>query len=325
MTHQTKWYIHPILIFVSSVVALAASLFLYIYWYVGVSSVLKDVVRRNNLDPSHFFELQTWVVILVLSILVGFILAGMFVIFVYNQKTLRFYRLQNNFLNNFTHELKTPVTSLKLYLETFMKHDLPRQDQQKYLGFMIRDVDRLSGNISRILDLARIESRSYGGEFVTTGLVQTVEDFCRTNAHLFQGADIRIHNPSGAAFVYPVNVPLFEMLLMNLLTNAIKYNTSDRPSVDIRFLPQKRKWHIRFEDNGVGIEKSEIRKVFRKFYQVGRSDDMSARGSGLGLYMVRQIAKIHRGKITAESHGAGKGSVFTLALPQRKQPAAAGT
>lgn len=325
MTDQLKWYIHPILIFVSSIVALAVSLFLYIYWYVGVSSVLKDVVRSHNLDPKHFFELQTWVVILVLSILVGFILAGMFAIFVYNQKTLRFYRLQNNFLNTFTHELKTPVTSLKLYLETFMKHDLPREERQKFLGFMIRDVNRLSGNISRILDLARIESRSYGGEFVTSNLVQTAEDFCRSNAHLFPGADIRIHPPAGEAVAYPLNVPLFEMLLTNLLTNAIKYNTSERPAIDIRFLPQKRKWHIRFEDNGVGIEKSELRKIFRKFYQVGRSDDMSARGSGLGLYMVRHIAKIHRGKITAESHGAGRGSVFTLVLPRRRQPAAART
>jgi len=318
MENQPKWYFHPILIFISSVVALAASLFLYIYWYVEVSSGLQNIVRRHNLDPSGFYEAQTWVVILVLSILVGIILAGMLIIFIYNQKTLQFYRLQHNFINNFTHELKTPVTSLKLYLETFQKHELSREDQLKYLGFMIRDVNRLSENISRILDLARIESRRHEGEFVESDLVQIVEAFGEANAHLFQGSDIRVQNPSGRSFVYPVNVPLFEMLLMNLLTNAIKYNTSERPAVDIRFVPQNRRLDIRFEDNGIGLEKKERRKIFKKFYQVGRSDDRSAKGSGLGLYLVQQIVRIHKGRIGAESRGTGKGSVFTLTLPLRQ-------
>jgi two-component system phosphate regulon sensor histidine kinase PhoR len=322
MENHPKWYFHPVLIFISSVVALAASLFLYIYWYMEVSSGLKDVVRKYNLDTARFYEAQTWVVILVLSILVGIILAGMLIIFIYNQKTLQFYRLQHNFINNFTHELKTPVTSLKLYLETFQRHELSREDQMKYLGYMIRDVNRLSDNISRILDLARIESRSHEGEFIESDLVQIVEAFCKANTHLFQGSDIRVHNPSGSAFVYHVNVPLFEMLLMNLLTNAIKYNASERPSVDIRFVPQKRRLDIQFEDNGIGLEKKEIRKIFKKFYQVGRSDDRSAKGSGLGLYLVQQIVRIHKGKIKAESMGAGQGSVFTLSLPLRKPQAA---
>jgi len=322
MENQPKWYFHPILIFIFSVVALAASLFLYIYWYVEVSSGLKEVVRRYDLDPARFYEAQTWVVILVLSILVGIILAGMLIIFIYNQKTLQFYRLQHNFINNFTHELKTPVTSLRLYLETFQKHELPREDQLKYLGYMIRDVNRLSDNISRILDLARIESRSHEGEFVDADLVQTVDAFCRTNAHLFQGCSIEVHNPSNRSHEYPINVPLFEMLLMNLLTNAVKYNASEKPKIDIRFVPQKRRLDIHFEDNGIGLEKKEIRKIFKKFYQAGRSDDRSAKGSGLGLYLVRQIVRIHKGKIRAESRGAGQGSVFTLTLPLPKARAA---
>lgn len=322
MVHQLKWYLHPALVFIFSILALAASLFLYIYWYVEVSAGLKNLAHRYGLDPSHFFEAQTWVVILVLSILMGLILVGMVIIFIYNQKTLQFYRLQNNFINNFTHELKTPATSLKLYLETFRRHELSREDQLKYIGYMIQDVNRLSDNIGRILDLARIESRSYGGEFVKADLVETVEGFLRTNAHLFQGCEIQTHNPSGEAFPCPVNPALFEILLMNLLTNAIKYNTSETPRIDIRFALQKRTLQIRFEDNGIGIEKGNIRKIFGKFYQVGRSDDMSAKGSGLGLYLVRHIARIHKGKIAAESPGTGKGSVFTLTLPFHAKKAA---
>jgi len=320
MIDQLKWYFHPITVFVFSILALAASLVLYIYWYVEVSAGLHEVVRKYNLDAHQFFEAQTWVVILVLSILVGIILVGLFIIFVYNQKTLRFYRLQNNFINNFTHELKTPVTSLKLYLETFAKYDLPREDRLKYLGYMIQDVERLSAHIGRILDLARIESKSYGEEFETADPVSITQQFLRTNAHLFRNCDVQIHNPSGGAFSCFINTPLFEMLLMNLLTNAIKYNAAERPRIDIHFELQKRKLNIRFEDNGIGMEKGELKKIFRKFYQVGRADDMTAKGSGLGLYLVRHIARMHKGEIAAESSGPGQGSTFTLKLPLLIQP-----
>ena len=111
---QLKWLIHPIMIFIFSIITVAMSLVLYIYWYVEISSGLKGVIEKANLDPGQVLAPQTWVVILILSILVGIILMGIFIIFVYNQKTLQLYRLQRSFINNFTHELKTPVTSLKL-------------------------------------------------------------------------------------------------------------------------------------------------------------------------------------------------------------------
>ena len=110
---------------------------------------------------------------------------------------------------------------------------------------------------------------------------------------------------------------MFEMLLMNLGTNAIKYNHAEIPRIDITFEKQNRKLIIRFKDNGIGIDKSELKKIFKKFYQVGHADDMSAKGSGLGLYLADHIAKIHKGKITAESAGPGKGTTFNLILPLR--------
>jgi len=252
---RTKWFFHPIVVFVFSIVALAMSLILYIYWYMEVSAGLREVVVNHNLDPSQFFELKTWVVILILSILVGIILVGIFIIFVYNLKTSQLYRLQKSFINNFTHELKTPVTSLKLYLETFLKHELTRSDQVKYLGYMIKDVGRLSENINHILDLAKFESRSYAKELVITDLVQEVERFCQNNAQLFGTCEINVCNLTGRVFSYPINPFLFEMLLMNLLTNAVKYNDSEVPRVDITFELGKKKLHLRFKDNGIGIEK----------------------------------------------------------------------
>ena len=316
MLKQTRWYVHPILIFALSTITLGISLFLYIYWYVTVSSSLKSIIARYQLDPNQFFEAQTWVVILVLSILVGIILIGILIIFNYNMKSLQLYRLQNSFINNFTHELKTPVTSLKIFLETFARHEIPREEQLKYIGFMLQDIERLSLNINSILNVARMESKVYEGEFTAVKIVEFVRNFLAGNSHIFRDSEIRVEDTDGRDYVLELNVPLFEILLMNIFTNAIRYNDSEKPRVDVSFGLQDKMLQVRFRDNGIGIAKNERKKIFRKFYQGSRHEDrVLVRGSGIGLYMVQQIAKLHKGKIAADSEGAGKGSVFTLSLP----------
>ena len=312
---RSKWFFHPILIFIFSIFALGLSLFLYIYWYIEVSAGLNDLIARFSLDPDEVLESHTWVVILVLSILVGIILVGIFIAFIYYYKLLQLYRLQHNFISNFTHELKTPVTSLKLYLETFLKHDLSQEDRKKYVRYMIQDVGRLSDNINSILNLARIESKNYVGEFVETDVVSVVKQFYLDNEYLFQECEIVVHDLPGLSFKFEIDRPLLEMLLMNLTTNAIKYNESETPRLDVFFEARDEGLTIRFADNGIGIEQSEIKKIFRKFYQVGRSDDMSAKGSGLGLYLIQNIVRIHKWKIRAELDPKSAGSVFILEMP----------
>lgn len=117
-----------------------------------------------------------------------------------------------------------------------------------------------------------------------------------------------------------INPPLFEILLLNLLTNAMKYNQSEQPMVNIDIESKHNNLFVQFADNGIGFQKSEKKKIFRKFYQVGHSDDMTAKGAGLGLHLVQQIARIHKGKVTAESKGKGLGAVFTLKLPLAQEP-----
>ena len=310
---------NPIIILVFSITALSASLFLYIYWYIEVSGLLKNVVNNFNIDPEQILEPQTWVVILVLSILVGIILMGIFIIFLYNHKTLQLYRLQHNFINNFTHELKTPVTSLKLYLETMKKYNLPRQDRIRYLDFMLSDVNRLSENINSILNLAKIENKSYKKEFMRTDIIKAVERFLRNNKHLFHGCKIKIHKSLNKPLLYRINLPLFEMLLMNIMTNAVKYNESKIPEINIDFQFKDKKLHVLFKDNGIGLSKDETKKIFKKFYRSKKSDNIFAKGTGLGLSLVQTIAKIHKGKVIAENNENSTGSVFTLILPDNKK------
>lgn len=312
---RTYRFFHPLLIFVICIVALGSSLILYIYWYMEVSSGIKSVVRKFNLDSGQILTADTWVVILVLSVLVGTILLGMLMIFVYSQKMVQLYRLQRNFINNFTHELKTPVASLNLYLETFQKYELKRNKQLKYIEYMLVDVKRLSGNITRILNLARIENRNYAAEFSWLDPAEVIKRFLEKNSHLFENCKVRLNDRKKQRQYLRINTSLFEILLMNLITNAIKYNASDMPVIDILVQPTSGKLKIDVSDNGIGFNASERKKIFKKFYQIGSPDDMTAKGSGIGLYLAQSIAKIHKGRLSASSNGPGQGATLHLVLP----------
>jgi two-component system, OmpR family, phosphate regulon sensor histidine kinase PhoR len=312
---RTYRYIHPIIIFVISILALGTSLILYIYWYIEVSSGIQAVVQKFNLDSTQILTAETWVVILVLSILVGTILLGMFTIFVYSQKMVQLYRLQRNFINNFTHELKTPVASLSLYLETFKKYELARDEQLKYIDYMLVDVQRLSGHVTSILNLAKIENKKYTAEFSWLDPTELIDRFLEKNAHLFENCQVQISNRMAQPYLLRINPSLFDILMMNFMTNAIKYSSAERPRIDIQVQQVSGKLQIQVKDNGIGFDASERKKIFRKFYQIGSSDDMSAKGSGIGLYLAQNIAKIHKGRISASSAGAGHGATFTLTLP----------
>lgn len=318
---RTLWLFHPISIFVFSIIALGLSLFLYIYWYIEVSAGLMAIIQKTNLDPNQFVAWQTWVVIMVMSILVGIILVGIFLIFIYQRKTLALYRSQRKFINSFTHELKTPTASLQLYLETFAKHELTRDKQLKYLNYMLEDVARLSDNINGILNLARIEAKIFGGKFVIVDLVAVVEEFCRKNGQLFRGSEILIDTPPIQGYYCSIDHSLFQVLMMNLLSNGIRHNKNNRPQVRITFSDTKKNIQLHLADNGVGFEKSQINKIFRKFFQIEESGWDHAGGTGLGLYMVEQVVRLHKGRITAQSEGLGKGARFTVSLPKREPPA----
>ncbi len=313
---RTFWFIHPVAIFVYSIIALVLSLFLYIYWYVEVSSGLQRVIAKTNLDPEQFVAWQTWVVIMVLSILVAIILLGIILVFVYQRKTLALYRSQHKFINSFTHELKTPVTSLQLYLETLNRVELPRDKQKKYLGYMLDDVSRLTNNINGILNLARLEARVQGVEFVVVDLVEEVVNFYRKNEQLFRKSEILVNKSVGQRYFCSINRSLFQMMLMNLLSNGIRYNKNDHPKIIVSFSQKENNVQLTIADNGVGFEQSQARKVFKKFFQIEQQGLTHAGGTGLGLYMVDQVVRLHKGKVTAHSDGPGKGSQFVVSLPR---------
>ncbi len=314
--NPSRWYLHPVFIFACSIFALATFLVLTVGLYMEIRSALEIIILKFHIDPQTIFPSQTGMTILVLTLLIVVVMAGIFLAFIYYQKTVNLFRLQHNFIYNFTHELKTPVTSLRIYLETFVRHPMEPEDVKKYSENMLKDVNRLTENIDRILNLARIESQNFGSKVTRGSLVSLVEEFCDKNASMFRNLDIQIKNPTGGRFEHPVNLFLFEILLMNIVSNSIKYNESPKPVLSIVFKSYLQKVTIEFIDNGIGVNKREAKKIFRKFYQAAGRNDSSINGSGLGLYLVSSIAMIHGWRASVSSEGKGHGAKFTITIPR---------
>lgn len=310
---KSRWFFHPLFIFIFSLIALGTSLFIYIRSYLRVNAALQELVLRYKLNSGQILQTETWVVVLALSVLISVIITGLIVIYIYYRKMIQLYRQQQNFINGFTHELKTPIASLQLFLETFSRHELARDDQIKYLDFMKRDTKRLAENVNRILNLGRLEDKNFKADFIEQDLVQLIEHFLKNTPHLFEDGKVTFKSDIKKCLMLIDNA-LFEMLLMNLITNALIYNKSSEKIVELRVYELGNKVVLEVKDNGVGFDKAHSKKIFKKFYQIGKT----TKGSGLGLYIVQSIARLHKGDIEAFSLGIGKGSVFKVIFKKVK-------
>ncbi|MGE4520708.1 MAG: sensor histidine kinase [Desulfobacteraceae bacterium] len=307
-----KSFINAVLVLFVSVAALGISLFLYIYWFIKVKQGLIGLAEKFNIHNEYIFGPETWSVILILSILVALIIFGLFIIYIYFQKMFMLYRLQRNFIRGFTHELKTPVTSISLYIDTFSKHELDRKSQLKYLEYMQKDVKRLYTQIQRILNLARLESKIDKLSFDRVNIRKFIEDIYFSYPNIKKNLDLQIEKKN---LFIEIDKGLFEMLLTNIFNNAVKYNNQSKPSLKISFETKKKKLMIFFSDNGIGLKRRDLKKIFRQFYQVDKNEKKE--GTGLGLYLSQMIARRHRGVLSAASEGLNRGTTIILALKVR--------
>jgi len=312
---KPRWILHPLVIFILSTAAVVTSLFLYIYWYMRVTTNLDAILIRFNVDRNEVLASRVWVVILILSVLMAVMFTGTFIIFLYHQKLSKLYALQQNFIHTFTHELKTPVTSLKLYLDTALKYRLYTEEQRKYIDYMVQDVSRLSGTINRMLMIAKLESGHFQEHFEYVDLAEFIQSFLKTHSDLTRKGVVMFHPTESGPFRCRINETLFEVVLSNLITNAFRYNQSETPRVDIYLERESDSIIIRIVDNGIGIPSSEVDKIFRKFYKIEKPGQNNTTGSGLGLYLVKSIARAHKARVFATSPGLGKGSEFVFMLP----------
>jgi two-component system, OmpR family, sensor histidine kinase SenX3 len=261
-------------------------------------------------------------VILFLLIIAGLVLNTIFLV-----REIRRNEQHDSFINAVTHELKTPVASIRLYLQTLQTRELDETKRQEFYRIMLDDSDRLLHTIEQVL---RAGSEGSGSQFhrrsrtpVDLGeILRESVALARTRFHLEPDALRHEERLSGARPIVLGEPDELRAAVWNLIDNAVKYSPGP-VDISVRLEEVEGRLAIRVTDRGIGISPEELKRIFRRFYRVPPSVALRAKGSGLGLFIVRSVARRHGGRAYAESAGTGQGSTFTLLLPRAPGAAAA--
>ncbi len=220
------------------------------------------------------------------------------------------------FINAVTHELKTPVASLRLYLQTLQSRDLDRTQQQEFYKTMLKDMNRLQSTIEQVLlaGAAGSTSKHQHTQVDIPEMVRNCVEALERSYNLPPGVLLYKNTlPDGEKGIVIGNSEELRAAVSNLIDNSIKYS-DDQVCVRIEIIKiEASRIAIRVQDNGIGIDQAELKQVFRRFYTI--HGKLRTKGTGLGLYIVRSVAKKHSGKVLGESEGRGRGSTFTIELP----------
>jgi signal transduction histidine kinase len=246
------------------------------------------------------------------------IIAGLIVYTVFLVREMGITEQQDSFLNSVTHELKTPIASIRLYLETLDSREVGDAQRKEFYRIMLQDADRLQHTVEQVLraGVARQRRKLDERHPVDLGwLVQECVDTARTRHHLAEDAVSVVGAELQTPLVVSGDVDDLRTAIANLLDNAVKYsNGPPQITVQAAAATPDTAW-VRVKDAGIGIPKAQLGRIFNRFYRF-QPRGSKVKGTGLGLYIVRSIAKRHGGRVFAESVGENKGATFTLELPR---------
>jgi len=258
------------------------------------------------------------VVLLVLGVIFfAVIITGLILNTIFLVREIRRNEQHDAFLNAVTHELKTPIASIKLYLETLKARDLDEAKRREFYDIMLADNERLLGTVEQVLQASRTRESQRNLNLAEIDLGQLLDDtvkIVRSRQHLDEGA-IRLANPTESVMVIGDRSDL-QTVFVNLLDNAVKYSNG-APKISVRVKSSGAKnTAVVIRDSGIGIARSNLKRVFKRFYRVPNAALNAAKGTGLGLPIVRSIVEKHGGRVVAYSKGEGKGSTFVVKLPK---------
>jgi signal transduction histidine kinase len=223
------------------------------------------------------------------------------------------------FINAVTHELKTPITSIRLYLETLKRRDLTEAQRGEFYDIMLTDSDRLLQTVEQVLRAGRASHRQRRDNVSIIGLDKLVResvDLLRLRYSLSDEALRYAESLDETGARVAGDQDELRAAVSNLLENAVKYSDKEvHISVEVAALDAKQVV-VRIADRGVGIPRAQLKRIFKRFYRVQGGFMKRFKGTGLGLYIVRSVVEKHGGRVFAESEGVGHGSTFTIHLPR---------
>ena len=281
----------------------------------GVCLVALTIVLNVSWIIFHWRQ----VVPLVLGIIFfGLLIAGLVVNTIFLVREIRRNEQQDSFLNAVTHELKTPIASIRLYLETLASRNLDEGKRREFYRIMLDDTDRLLGTVEQVLKAGEVRhasERKNWQEVRFSSIVREVLDLARLRQNLSPEILSLGLTPPQEILVLG-NPEELRTAVFNLLDNAIKYS-GDKKSIVVDLLtPNIDTVLLRVQDRGIGIPRNEVKRIFKRFYRASNSKGEKVKGTGLGLFIVRSIARRYGGDAFAESEGEGRGSTFTIRLPR---------
>jgi two-component system sensor histidine kinase SenX3 len=248
------------------------------------------------------------------------IIAGLVVNTIFLVREVRRNEQHDSFINAVTHELKTPLASIRLHLETLQRRELPEPRKQEFYKLMLSDADRLTETVEQVLRAGRAGDKKAGRDKAHVDFAQLVRDCMdatRARHHL-QAEALRYEEPSRNGHSAHVlgNPEDLRTAVSNVLDNAVKYSAGN-VHVRVRLdTPDEKRLVLSVQDQGVGIAPEDLKRIFKRFHRVGNRSLAHIKGTGLGLFIVKSIAKKHGGTVFAQSEGEGKGTTIVIELPR---------
>ncbi len=301
-----------IVIFVLAQLAWFALLGLFIYRFFLSRSLASQISGPgswsiNPRSTSLFILIAGALLYVVVSV-------AMAVIFKNFSSQLRMTKMYDTFIANITHELKSPLASIRLHLETLSYRDMSKEQARQFVRLMLQDASRLDGLINAILKISALEQKKDVFEVqvhrAESVIRNTIEE-CRSQFRL-KPEQLLVNGSADVKCVLDKNA--LKVVFDNLIDNALKY-TLNPPLIHIQLQTTPQSVVITFRDNGIGLPPKTAKKIFRKFHRIDDPSSPNVKGSGLGLYWVKEIIRYHGGRIEASSKGEGQGTTFIISLP----------